>query len=111
MPGGSSGRRWRDCWATWSICSRRWRRRPRVGSVRFGDESLTYAELDARADRLAHRLQGLGGGLGVLVGICVERSLELVVGLLGILKAGGAYVPLDPDYPAERLAFMLEDSA
>jgi non-ribosomal peptide synthetase component F len=74
-------------------------------------ERLTYRELDGRANRLAHHLRGLGVGRGTLVGICVERSVEMVVGLLGILKAGGAYVPLDPAYPAERLAFMLEDTA
>src|SRR5262249_8375078 len=71
---------------------------------------LTYAQLNARANQLAHHLSRLGVGPEVLVGICAERSLEMVVGLLGILKAGGAYVPLDPDHPAERLAFMLEDT-
>src|SRR5215468_9383581 len=71
---------------------------------------MTYAELQARANRLARHLAGLGVGPEVRVGICVERSVEMVVGLLGILKAGGAYVPLDPSYPKERLAFMLEDS-
>src|SRR6185436_9830212 len=64
-----------------------------------------------RANRLAHHLIGLGVGPDERVAICVERSLEMVVGLLAVLKAGGAYVPLDPDYPAERLAFMLADSA
>jgi len=73
--------------------------------------ALTYAELNARANQVAHYLRGLGVGPEVLVGICVERSLEMVVGLLGILKAGGAYVPLDPTYPPDRLAFMLADSA
>ena len=67
-------------------------------------------ELDARANQLAHHLQGLGVGPEVVVGLCVERSLEMVVGLLGILKAGGAYLPLDPDYPQDRLAFMLDDA-
>ena len=60
-------------------------------------------------NRLAHHLRNLGVGPNILVGICVERSLEMLVGLLGILKAGGAYVPLDPAYPRDRLAFMLED--
>lgn len=71
---------------------------------------LTYQELNRRANQLAHYLQALGVGPDVLVGICVERSLEMMVGLLGILKAGGAYLPLDPEYPKERLAFMLEDA-
>lgn len=74
------------------------------------DRQLTYRELNARANRLAHRLRDLGVQPDNLVAICLERSLELVVGLLGILKAGGAYVPLDPDYPEERLAFMLKDA-
>jgi amino acid adenylation domain-containing protein len=71
---------------------------------------LTHAELDARANRVAHRLRGLGAGPGTLVGVCVPRSPELVVSLLGVLRSGAAYVPLDPEYPAERLAFMLDDS-
>jgi amino acid adenylation domain-containing protein len=79
-------------------------------AVVFGDESLTYGELNRRANRLARRLRAMGVGPEVLVGLCVERSLEMVVGLLGILKAGGAYVPLDPAYPKGRLSFMLEDS-
>jgi non-ribosomal peptide synthetase component F len=83
---------------------------PQATAVVFEDQSLTYAELNARANQLAHHLRTFGVGPDVLVGICVERSLEMVVGLLGILKAGGAYVPLDPAYPQERLAYMLEDS-
>ncbi|MEG4499889.1 amino acid adenylation domain-containing protein [Microcoleus sp. F10-C6] len=79
-------------------------------AVVFGQESLTYRQLNSRANVLAHYLQALGVGPEVLVGICIERSLEMVVGLLGILKAGGAYVPLDPAYPTERLTFMLEDT-
>src|SRR5690242_19802783 len=71
---------------------------------------LTYQELNFRANQLAHYLKTLGVGPEVLVGICVERSIEMIVGILGILKAGGAYVPLDPSYPKQRLAFMLEDS-
>jgi len=74
------------------------------------DQQLTYRELNARANQLAHYLQQLGVGAEVLVGICVERSLEMTIGILGVLKAGGAYVPLDPAYPKERLAFMLEDA-
>ncbi len=73
-------------------------------------ESLTYRELNARANQVAHHLISLGVGPDVLVGLCVERSLETVVGILGILKAGGAYLPLDPTYPQERLQFMLADS-
>src|SRR5207237_9504734 len=86
------------------------RRTPDAIAVRFDDESLSYAELDTRGDLLARQLRRVGVGPEVLVGICAERSPELVVGLLAILKAGGAYVPLDPEYPAERLRLMLEDS-
>jgi amino acid adenylation domain-containing protein/non-ribosomal peptide synthase protein (TIGR01720 family) len=71
---------------------------------------LTYRELDARANQLARRLRRLGVGPDVLVGLCVERSLDMIVAVLGIVKAGGAYLTLDPEYPAERLAFMLADS-
>lgn len=85
-------------------------RSPDAIALVFEGEQLTYQELNARANQLAHYLQTLGVGAEVLVGICVERSLEMVVGLLGILKAGGAYVPLDPDYPQERLSFMLADT-
>jgi amino acid adenylation domain-containing protein len=85
-------------------------RTPLSVAVVFEGEQLTYRELNARANQVAHYLQGLGVGPEVLVGICVERSLEMVVGVLGILKAGGAYVPLDPAYPSERLTFMLEDT-
>jgi amino acid adenylation domain-containing protein len=74
------------------------------------EQMLTYSELNRRANQLARHLQTLGVGPNVLVGLCLERSLDLVVGLLGILKAGGAYVPLDPSYPADRLAFMLYDT-
>ncbi|MDF5727328.1 MAG: amino acid adenylation domain-containing protein [Rhizonema sp. PD38] len=79
-------------------------------AVVFEQECLTYRQLNSRANLLAHYLQALGVGPEVLVGIFMERSLEMLVGLLGILKAGGAYVPLDPAYPTERLAFMLEDT-
>ena len=77
--------------------------------MQFEGKQLTYRELNSRANQLAHYLRRLGIGPEKLVGICVERSIEMVIGLLGILKAGGAYVPLDPSYPRERLAFMLED--
>lgn len=73
-------------------------------------EQLTYLELNQKANQLAHHLYASGVGPEVLVGLCMDRSVEMVVGLLGVLKAGGAYVPLDPAYPAERLAFMLRDS-
>ena len=86
-------------------------RTPDAIAVVFDGERLTYAELNARANRLAHHLRGLGARPDARVAICMERGLEMVVGLLAILKAGGAYVPLDPSYPQERLAFMLADSA
>lgn len=73
-------------------------------------KSLTYRALNQRANQLAAHLQGLGVGPDVLVGICVERSLDMIVGLMGVLKAGGAYVPMDPNYPKDRLAFMLADT-
>ena len=84
--------------------------RPDAIAVEFEDEQITYRELNRRANQLAHHLISLGAGAEAPVAICVERSLELVVGLLGILKAGGAYVPLDPAYPRDRLTFMLQDS-
>ncbi|MGE5305217.1 MAG: condensation domain-containing protein, partial [Alphaproteobacteria bacterium] len=85
-------------------------RSPDAVAVVFEDKQLTYRELNARANQVAHYLIKLGVGPETLVGICMERSLEMVVGLLGILKAGGAYVPLDPAYPKERLEFMLQDA-
>jgi amino acid adenylation domain-containing protein len=75
-----------------------------------GNLQLTYGELDSRANQLAHHLLALGVGPEVLVGVCVARSVQMVIGMLGILKAGGAYLPLDPDYPPERLAFILNDA-
>jgi non-ribosomal peptide synthetase component F len=74
------------------------------------DKVLTYAALNRQANQLAHSLKGLGVGPDVLVGICMERSIEMVTALLAVLKAGGAYVPLDPSYPKERLAYLLMDS-
>ena len=85
-------------------------RTPDALAVIFETEEVSYGELNARANRLANRLRALGVGPEVLVGLFVERSVEMVVGLLAILKAGGAYVPLDPEYPQERLAFMAEDA-
>jgi len=79
-------------------------------AVAFSGQQLTYGELNKRANQLAHYLQGMGVGPDVLVGICVERSLEMLVGILGILKAGGAYVPIDPGYPFERISFILGDA-
>nr|CCE88377.1 non-ribosomal peptide synthetase/polyketide synthase [Sorangium cellulosum] len=86
------------------------RRTPLAVAVEHEDARITYAELEAQANRLAHHLRALGVGPEALVGLCVERSPSMVVGLLAVLKAGGAYVPLDPAYPAERIAFMLEDT-
>ena len=83
---------------------------PGAIAVRIGDAVLTYEDLDHKSTILAKYLQKRGVGPDTLVAICIDRSLEMIIGLLGILKAGGAYVPLDPEYPAERLAYMLEDS-
>ena len=84
---------------------------PDTVAVVFEGEQLTYAELDQRANQLATYLERLGVKPGVLVGIFVERSLEMIVGLLGVLKAGGAYVPMDPTYPPERISFVLSDAS
>jgi len=84
---------------------------PDAVAVIFENQQLSYRELNRRANQLAHYLRSLGVKPEVLVGICVERSLDMVIGLLAILKAGGAYVPIDPSYPQERLAFMLEDAS
>ncbi len=85
-------------------------RSPAAVALQFAEHQLSYRELDRRANALAHRLRALGVGPESLVGVCAQRSLELVVGLLAILKAGGAYVPLDPDSPKERLQFMLQEA-
>ncbi|HTK09338.1 MAG TPA: amino acid adenylation domain-containing protein [Ktedonobacteraceae bacterium] len=85
-------------------------RTPAATAVSFATQQLTYGDLNAQANRLAHALREKGVGPDTLVGIFVERSLDMVVGLLGILKAGGAYVPLDPTYPSDRISFMLEDA-
>jgi surfactin family lipopeptide synthetase A len=86
-------------------------RTPEAIAVVFEEESLTYRELNRKANQLAHHLRHLGVGPDVMAGVCIERSLDMVVGLLGIFKAGGAYLPLDPGFPFERLTFMLEDAA
>ncbi|HSU14717.1 non-ribosomal peptide synthase/polyketide synthase [Longimicrobium sp.] len=83
---------------------------PDAPALTFEGATISYAELDARANRLANHLRATGVGPESLVGLCVERSLETVIGILAILKAGGGYLPLDPAYPADRLAYMLDDS-
>lgn len=92
------------------LIERQAEKRPHARAAIFGDMELTYQELNHRSNRLAHRLVGLGVKPEVKVGIAVERSIDMIVGLLAILKAGGAYVPLDPDYPRDRLNYMVEDS-
>jgi len=93
-----------QCFARWALSA------PDAIAASAGDQSITYAQLEARANQLAHHLQRQGVGTEVMVGLCVERSLDMLVGVLGILKAGGGYVPLDSRYPAERLAFMFEQA-
>lgn len=87
------------------------RRRPDAVAIRIDDQQLTYRQVNERANQIAHRLRKLGVGPEVMVGTLLDRSLDLVIGLLGILKAGGAFVPLDSDYPIERLEFMAADIA
>src|SRR5581483_5283428 len=86
-------------------------RTPAATALEFRGRSLTYAELNAKANQLARYLVDQSVGPGQIAGLCVERSLEMVVDLLGIMKAGAAYLPLDPNYPAERLQYMLEDAS
>ena len=86
------------------------RRRGEAIAVVYEGEQVSYGELNRRANQLGRYLRKQGVGPEVAVGLCVERSVEMVVGILGILKAGGAYVPLDPEYPEERLKYMLEDA-
>ncbi|WP_168381005.1 non-ribosomal peptide synthetase [Modicisalibacter radicis] len=107
---GENPRRYPDVEPVHRLFERQAMTTPEATALVFEDQSLSYAELDVRANRLAHYLIGRGVRPETRVGIAMERSIELVVGLLGILKAGGAYVPLDPDYPAERLAYMIADS-
>ncbi|HEV2735556.1 MAG TPA: amino acid adenylation domain-containing protein, partial [Longimicrobiaceae bacterium] len=108
---------WNDTAAAYPQCclhelvSAQAARTPDAVAVVFEDRKLTYAGLETWSNRLAQQLAGLGVGPETRVGVCAERSAELVAALLAVLKAGGAYVPLDPSYPAERLAYMLEDSA
>ncbi len=83
---------------------------PEATALIFQNEQVSYRELNQRANQLAHGLRGLGVGPETIVGLCVERSVEMIIGILGILKAGGAYLPLDPAYPQERLDFMLQDT-
>lgn len=85
-------------------------RTPEAVAVQYGSRWLSYRDLEQRTNQTANYLKKLGVGPEILVGVCIQRSLDMVVVLLGILKAGGAYVPLDPDYPEDRLAFMLEDT-
>jgi amino acid adenylation domain-containing protein len=85
-------------------------RTPDATAVIFGHEELTYRELNNRANQLGHYLQRLGVGPESLIAVCVERSVEMIIGILGILKAGGSYVPLDPNYPEQRLAYITEDA-
>jgi len=107
---GVNTRRYPDAEPVHRLIERRVRENPHATALLVGKESLTYAELNVRANRLAHRLVRQGVGPDVKVGIAVERSIEMVVGLLAILKAGGAYVPLDPECPRDRLAYMMADS-
>jgi len=86
------------------------KRSPHAMAVVYEEEQLTYRELNGKSNQLAHYLRKLGVGPEVRVGICMERSSEMIIGFLGVLKAGGAYVPLDPDYPQEQLAFILKDA-
>src|SRR5450432_39630 len=108
---------WNDTWQTYprNMCIQQLvevqaATSPDAVAIVMSELSLTYYELNQRANQLARYLQTLGIGPDVPVGVCLERSIELVVGLLGVLKAGGAYVPLDPTYPSDRLTFMLSDA-
>jgi amino acid adenylation domain-containing protein/non-ribosomal peptide synthase protein (TIGR01720 family) len=96
-------------------CAHHWfeehaRSTPDAIAVRQGDQILTYGQLDGRANQLAHRLQEMGVGPDTMVALCIDRSLDMVVSILGILKAGGAYVPVDPVYPTDRIQFIIDDT-
>ncbi|MGA5301848.1 amino acid adenylation domain-containing protein [Nucisporomicrobium flavum] len=108
--GGDSRRDWPADDLAHRRIARRAGETPDAEAIRFEDRTLTYAELDRRANQLAHWLRGQGVGRDVLVGLCLQRSPETVVAILAVHRAGGAYLPLDPDYPRARLEFMLEDS-
>jgi amino acid adenylation domain-containing protein len=99
-----------DCTPPHELCARRARDSPQVVAIDCGEQRMTYAELERRAELLAARLRALGATRESVVGICIERSPALVVGAVATLKAGAAYLPLDPSYPSDRLAFMLRDS-
>ena len=105
-----TARRWPDPLLAHQRFEQQAGRSPEAEALRSEGGTLSYADLDRRSTQLAHRLRGLGVGRDVLVGICLERSAEMVVALLAVLKAGGAYVPLDPGFPADRIGFMLADS-
>ena len=83
---------------------------PDAIAITFENQQLTYQELNNKANQVGHYLQALGVKPEALVGVCIERSIDMLVVLLGVLKAGGAYVPLDPSYPTDRIALMIEDS-
>ncbi|MFV0674376.1 amino acid adenylation domain-containing protein [Variovorax sp. tm] len=108
---GENTHRYEDTRAVHQLFEQHAARMPQADALVYAEEVLSYGDLNARANRLAHRLMGMGVGPEVRVGIAVERSVEMMVGILAILKAGGAYVPLDPGYPVERLSYMIEDSA
>ena len=110
MQWGVNSTRYPDAEPVHGLIERQVKVNPRATALIFGDQQLSYGELNVRSNRLAHYLITLGVKPEVKVGIALERSIEMVVGLLGVLKAGGAYVPLDPEYPQERLGYMIEDS-
>ncbi|WFF05871.1 amino acid adenylation domain-containing protein [Micromonospora sp. WMMD1076] len=110
MLGADSRRDWPAGDLAHRRIARRTRETPEAEAIRFEDRTLTYAEVDRRANQLAHWLRGRGVGRDVLVGLCLERSPETVIAILAVHRAGGAYLPLDPDYPRARLTFMLDDS-